>query len=695
MIEMNLYPIMGIYQEIYNPDFKSMSESIGDETGINVFKNINSFFWASILSESTINKLLNILEDQNEYDKLNPKYIAIKNNREYFIKNIKKAIESLSHHSCSQKDFFSYLETLQIFCNMYSKYISNPFVLTIEEGFDVDECSSLDLINNATNPALNPYYNFLFNNCKEIIDTVKPDIVWIRGKIKLSTITLAIWAKRVNPNVHISVVGHSSEYYSLNKIVEYLKENKCLFSIVDSIVLDDSLRTMKQLYNCLENKGDLSKVKNILYVDRSNGKIKQNDIEIFEQNIVDWTSKRRKEDIKLKRKVAASELVNIKLWPNSKCFWNKCTFCGINQKYDKTHYTGEFLNVNEIVNYIEQLYLQGCKFFWFIDEAIPPKIIMEFSKCLIHKNIQIYWQIRSRIDYDYNSIDFELLYRAGLREIRLGLESASSRIRDLMNKFPTDIDNDYIENLVKKFNDNGISVHFPMIIGFPTETKEERLLTYEFLTYLHNKYSLVTFNINILGLDVSSILFNKFWEFGISAICFPCSPSHFLGNIVDWNSYEVKFERETLDIERNSIMRNVLYPWMPTNCFLPIYVFYRLSETSRNTLVWKCQKHSMANLDVDSLIIWSDANSYVEHSETSITIYNLNSHHLIYCDDITIELIKEINGEKSIREVIVNMLTKNIDKQYDWNYYQEQIENLYYLGFVEKIPNKDQEENYG
>ena len=41
MLEMNLYPIMGLYQELYNPDLLSMSEPLGVENDIDIFKNIN------------------------------------------------------------------------------------------------------------------------------------------------------------------------------------------------------------------------------------------------------------------------------------------------------------------------------------------------------------------------------------------------------------------------------------------------------------------------------------------------------------------------------------------------------------------------------------------------------------------------------------------------------------------------------
>lgn len=550
MVEMNIYPITGLYQELYNPDLLSMAEPIGDDEGIGVLKNINSFFWAKILSEETIDLLLNIISEKRKHSTFNLKYEAVANNPKYFKKSVLEAAIVLSSHSLTQKEFFSYLETLQIFCNMYSEYISNPFTLTIEDGFDVDEISSETMINNALNPSQNPYYSFLKDNCKQIILEKKPNLIWLRGKIRLSTITLALFAKNANPDVHICVVGHSSEYYSLNKIVEYLKMNKKLFEVIDSIILDDDKNTMKNLYNCILNKQDLSSVNNILYWDNIKKEVIQTKNNITEKNIYDWTVTRRKNNV-ITNNIAASQLANIRLWPNSRCFWNKCTFCGINKKYDEVSYGDSFSNVDKVIVHIENMYKNGCKYFWFIDEAIPPVTIEEFAKKLLEKDINIFWQIRSRIDYEYKNIDFNLLYKAGLREIRLGLETANNRIRKLMKKFATEIKNEYIEELVKKFNDSGISVHFPMIVGFPTETSDERYETYEFLEKLNKKYPLMTFNINILGLDVSSELFKNYYKFNISEIKFPCSPQYYLGNIVGWNCKQSVFNRELLDIERN------------------------------------------------------------------------------------------------------------------------------------------------
>ena len=439
---------------------------------------------------------------------------------------------------------------------------------------------------------------------------------------------------------------------------------------------------MKNLYNCILNKQDLSSVNNILYWDNIKKEVIQTKNNITEKNIYDWTVTRRKNNV-ITNNIAASQLANIRLWPNSRCFWNKCTFCGINKKYDEVSYGDSFSNVDKVIVHIENMYKNGCKYFWFIDEAIPPVTIEEFAKKLLEKDINIFWQIRSRIDYEYKNIDFNLLYKAGLREIRLGLETANNRIRKLMKKFATEIKNEYIEELVKKFNDSGISVHFPMIVGFPTETSDERYETYEFLEKLNKKYPLMTFNINILGLDVSSELFKNYYKFNISEIKFPCSPQYYLGNIVGWNCKQSVFNRELLDIERNGIMKKVLYPWMPTNCILPVFIFYRLSETSRNTLIWKCNDKEKSTINMETIIQISEANSIVDYKKNRIRVYNLSSHHLIEVDTIIWKLIKYIEKQVSVRDVINYMVITFKEERYDWNYYEEQIKKLLELGFIE------------
>ena len=98
-----------------------------------------------------------------------------------------------------------------------------------------------------------------------------------------------------------------------------------------------------------------------------------------------------------------------------------------------------------------------------------------FASAILDRNIDIMWQARSRLDIDINDDLAIKLYNSGLREIRFGLESCNKRIWSLMNKFPESFSFSDVERTVDICSRNGIHVHFPMIVGFPSETMEERI----------------------------------------------------------------------------------------------------------------------------------------------------------------------------------------------------------------------------
>ena len=65
------------------------------------------------------------------------------------------------------------------------------------------------------------------------------------------------------------------------------------------------------------------------------------------------------------------------------------------------------------------------------------------------------------------------------------------------------------EKIVEKYTSNGIHIHFPVLIGFPTETNDERNYSLQFVEYLSKKYELFSYNINILELDISCLLYTS------------------------------------------------------------------------------------------------------------------------------------------------------------------------------------------
>ena len=231
------------------------------------------------------------------------------------------------------------------------------------------------------------------------------------------------------------------------------------------------------------------------------------------------------------------------------------------------------------------------------DEAVPPDVLKEFADRLADRKIEVYWQARSRIDKGFSSQVCDSLARAGLKEIRFGLESASPRILKLMNKFPKDFDLSLVEKTVEKFHTRGVSVHLCLILDFPGETHGDRMATFDFLVHLKKQYPSLTFNLNRFMLDIKSQIFSQYETFDITRIQWPCPAKYFLGNMISWDSENRHYHKNQIDDLRNNFMRQNLYPWMPSNPMTPPFNFYKQYEAFKMTLLWKTKMSSKQSKD--------------------------------------------------------------------------------------------------
>ena len=593
MIQLNLYPLGGLsdpYSDFYAAS--SVSCSIF-ANGKDSLKGANSLFWAQHFTKEKLESLVNALQARYRYTDCNvPGYAEVLKNPDRFFDHVAKAPEILADITTSEQSFFSAAETLTILCNLYSDFVYRPFWLTIDHGFLLNEVDTRHLIENSLNSKTNPYYEFVVKDCLPVIAALKPQILWLLSPIRFSNITMAMLGRERFPDVHICVVNQLSEYHSLNKIRKYLRLNKLLFSVIDSIILDDAEYTQQQMLRCLENGDSLNKVPNLMYIDRSRDEITETPFKISTKKtpyVLIKNDGDLADKVAIKHSINQRKIADIKMWPDAKCYWNRCTFCGINHKYNTLPKQNKYENINEKVKIISQLVKQGCQYFWLIDEAVPPKVLEKFAKRLTEQNIEVYWQARSRIDKGFSQKICETLAKSGLREIRLGLESANLRILQLMDKFPEDFDLALVEKIVARFHQSDVSVHLCVMVGFPTETQKERKDTFDFLYALKKKYSSLTFNVNKFMLDVTSKIYADYEKFDITALKWPCPAKYFLGNIIGWDSDIERYDSKRLDMQRNHFMRQTLYPWIPSNAMILLINFYELCETYRKTLPWKSQ----------------------------------------------------------------------------------------------------------
>ena len=170
------------------------------------------------------------------------------------------------------------------------------------------------------------------------------------------------------------------------------------------------------------------------------------------------------------------------------CYYNKCNFCAHHYFY-KCRQLLDVDNICECVKcLVETKKIEGII---FVDECINPKDIFCFANYLIENNIKINWLMETRISADY--LDDEnccLLEKSGCKLITFGVESASQRVLNLMNK---GIEFKLAKRVLKKIFNTNIIVSSTYMIGYPNERKYE---TNKTLYYLKRFKYLDGFGIN-------------------------------------------------------------------------------------------------------------------------------------------------------------------------------------------------------
>lgn len=316
--------IGGLFHEMFEPESK-LTQDIEIRNG---FLDATSCFWAKHLETSSVRRLIKILKMNISREQYRlPQYLSIISDEDNFVNRVQQIPKILSNPDVTPQAFFAQLETMGILCKLYSDFVYSPISLTVQNGFVLNEFSSKEIYENCLNPRKNPYFLFVEDNVMPLIHKYNPNIIFLHGKISFYLMTVALLAKQNNPSIHICITRHASEYYSLNKLVELLVQNNILFQMIDSAILEYFDEVEPKLVAALSSGNDLEKVPNIIFRN-FDGNIVQTDYEPpIDENAIEIFYRKNKTISD------SSSTVDVHLEPYVKCHWNRCTFCGINQKY--------------------------------------------------------------------------------------------------------------------------------------------------------------------------------------------------------------------------------------------------------------------------------------------------------------------------------------------------------------------------
>jgi radical SAM superfamily enzyme YgiQ (UPF0313 family) len=152
------------------------------------------------------------------------------------------------------------------------------------------------------------------------------------------------------------------------------------------------------------------------------------------------------------------------------CYWKKCSFCDVSLDYiGRYDRPGEDIVMQRIRALIAETHESG---FHLVDEAAPPAGMRALAKRLIDEKLSITWWGNIRFEKTFTPEVCRLLAAAGCVAVSGGLEVASDRLLELMQKGVTV---EQVARVTRAFRDAGIMVHAYLMYGFPTETAQDTI----------------------------------------------------------------------------------------------------------------------------------------------------------------------------------------------------------------------------
>lgn len=250
-----------------------------------------------------------------------------------------------------------------------------------------------------------------------------------------------------------------------------------VFDYFDYVTLDDGERP---LLNLLTRLGGQQASLVRTYVRRDGAVVLENDVTQHDIPQRD-TGLPTYDGLPLGQYVSLMEMLNPmhRLWSDGRwnkitlahgCYWKKCSFCDVSLDYiGRFDRPGTDLIVERIRGLINETGQTG---FHLVDEAAPPAVMRALAKRLIAEKLKITWWGNIRFERAFTPEHCRLLADAGCVAVSGGLEVASDRLLELMQKGVTV---EQVARVTRAFTDAGIMVHAYLMYGFPTETTQETI----------------------------------------------------------------------------------------------------------------------------------------------------------------------------------------------------------------------------
>ncbi len=324
----------------------------------------------------------------------------------------------------------------------------------------------------------------LLSILKVKIETIQPSVFLISvpfpGNL-YAAFRSAQWLKNHHPEIKILMGGGFA-----NTELRSLSDER-VFEFFDFISLDDGELPIELIIQNIE-LGVHNEFKRTFLLEKGKVVYKNNSVRNdYKQSQVgtpDYS------DLLLDKYISVIEIVNPmhRMWSDGRwnkltmahgCYWGKCTFCDISLDYIKIY---EPIAAGILCDRMEEMVDQtGQTGFHFVDEAAPPALMRELALEILRRKLAVTWWTNIRFEKSFTKELCLLLKASGCIAVSGGLEVASDRLLQLIDKGVTV---EQVAKVTRNFTEAGVMVHAYLMYGYPTQTIQETVDSLEMVRQL-------------------------------------------------------------------------------------------------------------------------------------------------------------------------------------------------------------------
>jgi radical SAM superfamily enzyme YgiQ (UPF0313 family) len=268
-----------------------------------------------------------------------------------------------------------------------------------------------------------------------------------------------------------------------NTELRTMKEPR-VFEYFDFVILDAGERPLLALIEHLQDKRPLDQLVRTYTRSHQFVDFKERDIPFSETGAPTYSG------LPLDDYLSLLDMLNPmhRLWSDGRwnkltvahgCYWKKCSFCDVNLDYISRY---DLATTDVLIDRIDSLIREtGQTGFHFVDEAAPPKALKSLAEALLKRKLNISWWGNIRFEKSFDTELCQLLAESGCIAVTGGLEVASNRLLELMEK---GVSVEQVARVTRAFSEAGILVHAYLMYGFPTQTAQDTVDALEYVRQL-------------------------------------------------------------------------------------------------------------------------------------------------------------------------------------------------------------------